>query len=299
MKQLLATAFLATVALVGLTQISEANGGKFRRCRGGCDSGCDAAPCATAPAPAPVQYQDRQVTVYKQVMREKEIDVLECRRVTREEKYNYTVCVPVTRQENRKVIVCTPTTREVDYTYTVMVPRTVDKKITCVRYECVREMVTEQVPVCRTVCVTCVDECGRCHTRRDRVTVMETRTRCVVKRIPITEERTVQVTVCDAVQKQGKRTVCEIVRSEKDVTVNVCSYEHQPRQGTRTVCSTVTEKVKRKVQYCETVATVQTVRVPVCSTSCSSDCNNDCGSGRGGFFRRGHGRGHGNGGCCN
>ena len=27
-------------------------------------------------------------------------------------------------------------------------------------------LITEQVPVCKTVCVTCVDECGRCHTRR-------------------------------------------------------------------------------------------------------------------------------------
>jgi hypothetical protein len=286
------------VALMGLTQDSQANGG-FRRCRGGCDTGCASAPCAApcatvAPVPVPVQYEERKVKVYKQVMVEKEVEVLECKKFTREEKYNYTVCVPVTREEKRKVWECNYISKPVEYTYTVMVPKTVDKLVKCTTYQCVRETICEQVPVCKTVCVTCVDECGRCHTRRERVTVMEERTRCVVKRIPIVTEQMVKVTVCEAQLMKGVRTVCEAVRTEKEVMVKVCSYENRPMVGTRTVCEYKTEKVKRKVQVCELVATETIVRVPVCSTSCSTPCD-DCGTShhrRSGLFRRG-------GGCCN
>jgi hypothetical protein len=273
MKQFLATAFLATVALLGLSQDSQANG-LLRRCCGGCESDC---------APAPMQYEDRKVIQYKPVMKDKVIEVLECKRVMRDEKYHYTVCVPVTKEEKRKVIVCTPVMKEVDCTYTVMVPKTVEKMVKCVTYKCERVMIIEKVPVCRTVCVTCVDECGRCYTRRERVTVIEERTRCVVKRIPIIEEKMVKVTICEPVVQKGKRTVCDIVHSEKDVMVKVCSFEPKKCEGVRTVCEIQTEKVKRKVQVCELVREEVTVRVPVCRTSCSSDC----GHGRVGFFRRG------------
>src|ERR1700687_5930127 len=84
MKQLLATAFLAAAALLGLTQDSQASG-KFRHCRGGCDTCCETY-CAPS-APAPVQYEDRKVVQYRRVMTDKMIEVLECRRVTRDEKY--------------------------------------------------------------------------------------------------------------------------------------------------------------------------------------------------------------------
>lgn len=292
MKHLLVTATLA-LAFFGLTQDSQANGGLFRRCRGGCDTGCESAPCASTvvAAPAP-QFEDRKVTRYKQVMKEKEVDVLECKRVTREEKYTYTVCVPVTKEEKRKVIVCTPVHKEVDYVYTVMVPKTVQKKVQCTNWVCERVNVIEKVPVCRTVCVTYVDECGRCCTRRERVTELVEVTRCVVKRTPVVTEQVVNVVVCEAVQKQGKRTVCEIVRAEKEELVKVCSFEHVKKEGTRLVCEVVTEKVKRKVQYCELVAYEETVRVQVggCATSCDDGCGHGHGR-RGGFFRRG--------GCCN
>lgn len=291
MKKFLVIACLTAVALVGVAQVSEANG-LFRRNRGcdSCGNPCEAAPCA----PVEQKFEERKVKVYKQVMTQKEIEVLECRRVTKEEKYTYTVCVPVVKEEKRKVTVCETVTREVDATWTVMTPRVVDKKVTCTTYQCVREMVTEQVPVCRVVCVTCVDECGRCYTRRERVTCMEERTRCVIRRIPTTTEQIVKVTICEPVQHKGKKTVCELVRSEKEVMVKVCSYEHQQREGTRTVCSTVTEKVKRKVNVCELVAEEVTVRVPVCPTS---TCSNDCSTGHrshGGLFRRGS-----RGSCCN
>ena len=290
MKQLMATAFLATVALFGLTADTEANcGGKFRRCKGGCESAC-AQPCApVATVAVEPKFEDRKVKVYKQVMKEKEVDVLVCKQVMKDVPYTYTVCTQVMKAEKRMVAVCTPTMKEVDYSYTVMVPKTTEKMVKCVRYECVRENIVECVPVCKTVCVTCVDECGRCHTRRERVTVMEERTRCVTKRIAVEEERKVLVCTYDSVVKQGKKTVCEYVHSQKEVTVNVCSYVNEPRQGVRKVCETVTEKVKHKVQYCETVVEETTVRVQVGGAACATPCN-DCTSTRGGLFRRGHGK---------
>jgi hypothetical protein len=305
MKQLMATAFLATVALFGMTQVSEANG-LFRKCKGGCDSGCASAPCASAPcatvAPAPVQYEERKVKVAKQVWTDKEVEVLECKQISRQEKFVYTVCVPVTTQEKRTAIVCSTVSKQVAYDYTVMVPSTVQKKVQCTTYQCVRETVCEMVPVCKTVCVTCVDECGRCHTRRERVTVMEERTRCVTKRIPTTKEVIVNVTVCEAQVQKGKRKVCEIARSERDVVVNVCSYERQEKVGTRMVCHTETVKVKRKVNVCTTVPYETTVKVAICpTTACSTGCDScgscdSCGHAKrhGGLFRRGHGSS-----CCN
>lgn len=293
MKQFLALGFLATVAFFGLTQDSQANGGMFRRCRGGCDSGCASAPCAPA-APVEVKWEERKVKVAKQVMKEKEIDVLECRRVMKDVPYTYTVCVPVTKQEKRIVNICTPTTREVDTTWTVMTPKTVEKKVQCTTYTCERVNITEKVPVCRVVCVTYVDECGRCCTKRERVTEWCEQTRCVIKRTPVVTEKTVLVTICEPVIHKGKKTICEYVNTPKEVMVNVCTYNHEKREGVRQVCETVTEKVKRKVQYCETVWEEQTIRVQV-GGACASDCGSDCGHGRGhrgGIFRRG-------GGCCN
>jgi hypothetical protein len=270
---------------LGVVEVSEANG-LFRRNRGCCD-----APCAPA-APVEQKFEERKVKVYKPVMKEKEVEVLECKRVTKEEKYTYTVCVPVMKQEPRKVTYCEVVSKEVDATWTVMTPKLVDKKVTCTTYQCVRENVVEKVPVCRTVCTTYVDECGRCCVRRERVTTMEEVTRCVVKRIPIVEEKTIKVTICEPVVHKGKKTVCEVVRKEKDVMVNVCHIDRQERVGTRLVCHTVTEKVKRKVSYCEMVAEEVTVRVAICppTTCCPTDCCQGRGH-RGGLLRRG-------GDCC-
>src|SRR5437879_364594 len=111
-----------------------------------------------------------------------------------------------------------------------MVPKCVEKKVQCSTYRCERVMITEKVPVCRTVCVTCVDECGRCHTRREVVTEMVERTRCVVKRIPVVEERTVMVTVCEAVQHKGKKTICEIQHNVREEVVKVCTFERRPME---------------------------------------------------------------------
>jgi len=300
MKQFLGTACLTMVALMGLVQTTEANGGLFRRGRGCCDAPCDA-PCANvvAQAPAPMQYEDRKIKVYKNVWKEQEIEVTECRRVTSQEKYHYTVSVPVWTDAKRRVTICTPVSKEVDYTYTILVPKTMQKTVQCTTYQCVTDHVKQMVPVCRTVCVNYVDECGRCCTRRETVTEMREVTRCVVRRVPVVTDRVVNYTVCEPVQHQGKKMVCEIVRSEREETYKVCSYNQEQREGVRTVCNLVHEKVKRKVQVCERVESEETVRVAI-NTGCASDCHDDCDNGRrhggrarGGLFRRGSS------GCCN
>jgi len=292
MNRFSVAALFAAMAFLSFAVESQANGGLFRRGGGCCEvATCDSAPCAPV-APAPVQYEERKVKVCKQVKVEREIEVLECNRVTREEKFFYTVCVPVTTKAKRKVIECTPVTREVDCVYYTLVPRQVEKKIQCTTYQCVTENVVEKCPVTRWVCVTVVDECGRCCTKRQCVTEWVERTRCVVRRIPVVTERTVLVTVCDRVETKGKKTVCDIVRNEREIEVDVCSIEQQKREGVRTVCDVVTSKVKRKVWVCENVWSEETVRVPVCAPT---TCNTGCGeayqsAGHRGIFRRG---------CCN
>lgn len=266
--------------------------GLFRR-HGGC--GDCAAPCAAPCEAAPVKYEERTVVRYKSVMVEREIEVLECKRVMMEEKYTYTVCTPVMKQVKRMEMVCTPVYKDVPYTYTVMVPKCVEKEVMCTTYRCVTEMVKECVPVCRTVCVTCVDECGRCHTHRERVTVMEERTRCVVKRIPETVKKMVTVTVCEPKTMTGMKRVCEIQRSEREVMCNVCEIVRTVKEGVRPVCHYETVKVKRKVQVCEMQKYEERVKVAVCTpcattSCCQPACDSGCGHGHRGLFRRG--------GCC-
>ena len=56
---------------------------------------------------------------------------------------------------------------------------------------------------------------------------------------------------------------------------------------------TVTEKVKVKVNYCETVPYETTVKVAICPPAACNDCGTSSGHGhRGSFFRRGSS-------CCN
>jgi len=312
MKQILVTAFLSVVALCGLTEASQAKCGLFSRrgCNSGCDTPCASAPCApcAAPAPAPVQYEERKVKVLKPVYKEKEVEVLVCKNVMQEQKYNYVTMVPAYRTEKRMINECTPKYTEVEYVYTAMVPRVMEKKVQCTTYKCTTENVVEQVPVCKIVCSTYVDECGRCCTRRERVTVMENVTRCVVRREPIVTEQVVKYTVCEPVQQKGKKMVCEFVNTQREITVQICTMERQEKVGVRMVCVPMTEKVKQMVRYCEMVETEQVIRVPVsvpCATPCNTGCN-DCGVGcdsghghrRGGLFSGGLFR-RGGGGCCN
>jgi len=303
MKQFLGTACLTIVALIGLAQITEAKG-LFRR-----SSGCGSTPCAApceapcaAPAPAPIQYEERKITVYKNVMVEREIEVLECRRVMSEEKYTFMVSVPVWNEAKRLVTYCTPVSKQVEYTYTVLVPKTMQKKVNVTTYNCVTETVVEKVPFCRTICVQAVDECGRCYMQRQTVTETRDVTRCIVKRIPVVTEQMVNYTVCEPVTHKGMRTVCEIVRNTREETYKVCSYTQEKREGVRTVCNVVTEKVKRKVQVCERVASEQVIRVAIaqpCAAPCATTSYSNCGGHRGGMFNGGGLFRRGGGGCCN
>ena len=66
---------------------------------------------------------------------------------------------------------------------------------------------------------TVTDECGRCHTVCERVMVTEARTRCVssvcrkLVTVPVDRDRKAQ-------QKEGMRTVCKVVPTEKEVNTH-------------------------------------------------------------------------------
>src|SRR5438093_1297698 len=172
------------LAVLGLTASLPSPSPASHRHRHGC--GYEAAPCEAA---AP-QYEERQVTRYRPVTREKEFTETVWKLVPREEKYTYTVMVPVTRQEKRSVTDYERVPKEVEFAYTVMVPHTVQEKRTVTEivpvnravefryFEIVPRVVKEtvqqtvyqrqlrefeqQVPITRVVRTPYVDECGRC-----------------------------------------------------------------------------------------------------------------------------------------
>jgi len=283
---MVAIAALAGVALLPAT--SEAFGRRKASCCeiappcGGSPCGaspCAAAPCApvAAPAPAPVQYREVQVTKYRQEMVAKDVVELICKTITKQVPYTYNVCTPVVTPTKKLVNVCKTVTKEVPTTYTVMVPRTVQEKVMCTTYQCVTDVVTKQVPVCHTVRVPSVDACGNCTYVCQRVTEMQTVSCNVVRRVPVQTERLVNRTVCEAVQQKGTRLVCEVVTVQQEVTVNVCSYKTEVMTGKRLVCEVVTEKVLRKVQVCQVTPYTETVRVPVAVPCATTSCNEGCG----------------------
>src|SRR5262249_6985620 len=157
-------------------------------------------------------------------MSEEKYDYVVSVPVMSEEKYDYVVSVPVMSVEKRKEVFYTPTTKNVEYEYTVMVPRTVQEKRKVMTYECQTSVVKETVPVCRTVRVACCDPCGRVHYTCQRVTEMQEVCRTVVNRIPVEREVVVSRIVCDTEKRKGVRAVCEMVRGEREVNVNVCNY---------------------------------------------------------------------------
>lgn len=216
MKRMFVFAVLATVAVLGVALDAQASGcgnggGLFRRHRGGCGDcgGCATTACA-APAPAPVQYVEQKVTRYKQVMVEKEITEVVCKRVTREEKY----------------------------TYTVMVSKCVPQTVKQTTYKCVTENVNVVVPVRKVVCVTCTDECGRCYTQRQCITENVNCVRTVVKRVPVVQDVVVNTVVCEAQKREGTRLVCEIVRENVKRKVQVCQLQPYTETIRVAVCNT-------------------------------------------------------------
>src|SRR5205085_3509732 len=108
----------------------------------------------------------------------------------------------------------------------------------------------ETVPVCRSVCVPVVDECGRCCYTMQRVTENVEVTRCVRTPIYKTKEVMVNLVKCETEARVGKRCVVDVVPVVKDVVVNVCSLVRQEKVGVRTVCDYKTEAVKRTVKTC-------------------------------------------------
>ena len=329
MKNWFLTTMLSVVAVLGCTIESEASGGLFRR-RGGCcpdECGSAVAPCTSGPSIAPceptartVEYVERTVTRYRQVMVEKDVEQIVCKQVPRVEKYSYDVQVPKTYPEKRKVTeyntvskeveytytvivpvitpekrkrtvystvskeveytytVCVPVmtpekrtetyyqtvSKEVDYPYTVAVPKTMQKVVQQTSYKCVTEEVTDVVRVCRTVAVSYIDECGCCRVRCERVAEDVPVTRCVVRRVPVTTDVTVNYTVCEYETRVGKRTVCELVPATREVTVNVCRYENQSRVGKRTVCEVVSSEEEYTVNVCSTVEQIRKGKKIVC-----------------------------------
>jgi hypothetical protein len=286
--------FFAALALTVVAVLGLAVEGQARGCRSSSSSCCSVSCCDTcAPCAAPVvapapQFTEQKVTCYKPVMVEKVIDVVVCKTVMKDVPFTYSVCVPVMKPEVRKVTTCISVPKEVEFTYTVMIPSTVSKVVKVTTYECKTEMVTEMRQVCKLVPVTCTDACGCCYTRCERVMVDVPCTRCVVTRIPIVKDVTVNEIVCTPEVRKGKKTVCELVTQVKDVTVNVCTYVTEQRQGVKKVCELVKEMTKQKVQVCTMVPYETTVRVPVCTTcSTSSCCDSVCG-----YAYHGHRRCH-------
>jgi hypothetical protein len=287
---------LTIVALAGVALFAGESQANHRRRQSCCEIAptCCAAPCApvaAAPAPAPVQYVEQKVTRYKQEMVTKEITELVCKTITKEVPYKYTVQIPVVTPTKQVVTVCKTVQKEVPYTFTVLVPKTVQQKVMQTTYTCVTEVVQKQVPVCRTVRVPCVDACGNCTYVCQRVTEMQVVNCNVVKRVPTTQEVVVNRTICEPVQKQGTRIVCELVNVQQEVTVNVCTFKTEEREGKRLVCEVVTEKVNRKVQVCQLTPYTETIRVPVaapCATTCCCEpaCSSGHGHARRGLFQR-------------
>lgn len=257
------TLFLAGVGLVGVLPSDSSASGWLRRC----DSGCESAPCAPpAPPPAP-KYEERKVTRYRPVIKEKEVEVCVMRVVEKEVKR--TVMVPVVTKEKRNVTECVPTFKDVEHKYVEMVPRLVKEKVKQTIMERHTKEIEEVVPVCRIVRKTVTDDCGRCSTVCERVTENVKVKRCVVECVPVVREVEVCRTVCDRVEKVGVRKVCEMQRVEKVVEVSVVHCEPQERLFKRFECVPGTEK--RRIQYCEMEAYEDTIRVCVsgCDTGCS------------------------------
>ena len=277
-----ASLFLAAIGLAALRADRRSGSwctSPLRRVRHGLCVPTDCASTTVVAAPAAPVYEERKVTRYKHVTKERDVVVTVCKLVNREEKYDYTVQVPVTKTEKRTQTVNVAQMKEVEYKYTVMVPHTVAEKRTVI--ECIpsykdveftytvcvpvttksivkqtymqrqTKMVPCETTVCRMVRETCVDECGRCHTVCRPVTEVVQSTRCVVECVPVTRD----VEVCNVSynheQRKGVRRVCEIQRVEKVIDVNVVRCSPEERVGKRTVC--------------EYVPTVQEYTVNVCS----------------------------------
>jgi hypothetical protein len=194
--------FVAGMVLVGFALLAApVQAWGLRHRRGAADD------CGTC-----VVFVDQKVTCLKPIWKEKE--------------------VPVTVTK----VVCKTVVEKVKQT--ILVPEYKDVVQTCMVNTRVPRVVEKEVPVCRSVPVTCVDPCTGC-------------TYTVCKR--------------ETVLQKVKYTVFDCVPVKKEYTVKVCSYKEQVRvvEVPRVIPETVKVVVNTRQRYCEYIPVETTVRVPV------------------------------------
>jgi len=209
--------------------------------------------------------EKRQVTTYKQVMKEV--------------PYVYTVSVPVVTPTKQQVTTYKQVMKEVPYVYTVNVPVITPTKQQVTTYQCVPETITTVVNVARRVPTCVIDPCTGC-VRSICTTVCEAvpQTRTVMKPVPVTQEVVVNVCTYRAEERKGVRTVCEVVPVTQEVVVNVCTYRAEERKAVRSVCEVVPVMQEVVVNVCRTVMTERsakvqrTICVPVVETVNVREC---------------------------
>lgn len=221
-KFIVSIAFVAIAGLAMLPANAKAFGG--RKCKDSCE----------------VTWEERKVTCYKNVTKEKEIEV--------------TVCKAEYRDEVRKK------------TCVVCVPVWTEQKKTCTTYKRVAKVVEREVTKCVRVRVTTCDPCtGRTRTCCEKQMVTE-KVKCTVYEcVPETKE--VLVKVC-SYKKEEKTTeykvrVCEMKQVKEMRKVKYC--EKVPYETTIKVC--VRKPVETKVVAC-------------CKPACEkAACEKKCGRG--------------------
>lgn len=236
-KRLMVAALVAMAGMMFMPASAKALGG--RKCNDSCAKPCE------------VTWEERKVTCYKNVTKEKEIEV--------------TVCKPVYTNEVRKK------------TCTVCTPVWTEEKRTCTVYKRVAKEVEKEVTRCVRVAVTCCDPCtGRSRTRCEKQLVTE-KVKCTVYEC-VPEKKEYTVKVC-SYKKEEKTTEC---------TVRVCKMEQVKEKRKVQYCERVpyetTVKVcVRKPVECKPVAckpACEKVCKPACEKTCKKDCcEKKCGRG--------------------
>lgn len=232
-KFLLSVAFVAIAGLAMLPADAKAFGGR-KSCKDSCAQPCE------------MTWEDRKVTCYKTVTKEKEIEV--------------TVCKPEYRDEVRK------------YTTTVCVPVWTEQKKTCTTYKRVAKEVEREVTKCVRVPVTTCDPCtGRTRTCSQRQMVTE-KVKCTVYEcVPETKEVTVKV--C-SYKKEEKTTECK---------VRVCEMKQVKEMRKVQYCERVAYETTIKVCVAKPVEAkkVEAAKPAECKPACAKTacCEKKCGRG--------------------
>lgn len=229
-KRLIVAALVAMAGMMFMPASAKALGGR-KNCNDSCAKPCE------------VTYEERKVTCYKTVTKEKEVEV--------------TVCKPEYRDEVRKK------------TYTVCTPVWTEEKKTCTTYKRVPKEVEKEVTRCVKVPVTVCDPCtGRSRTCCQKQMVTE-KVKCTVYEcVPETKEYTVKV--------------CSYKKEEKtcEYTVRVCEMKQVKEKRKVQYCERVPYETTVKVAVRKPVECKPVECKPACESSCKSDCcEKKCGRG--------------------